>query len=457
MKIVMIGQAPPKKAKATRDLPKADNRNDFLRLLEQIQPNKESPKTEKMTGLQQKKTKQDLKKRDGTQEEPAQASDACSAADPTADCLGSAAQAASPIAADQTAKAEDLLILLEEASGSLNQNTHTLSILAAAGPAAAETAAAAEAQKYRMQPGQPSMVPLSDEMASHELDAAAETYGNPAGPKDVIPTVQTRNGTRSLTANQISLADEISQGSGTEPIQKAYAAGQYQTLHSRRITSMNAAIGNTSRLENRFVLPKAMALEKLPGEVQGDAEKYMDTFRLPDALPEIPYAESKIGENRGGDILDPADLLENLQKGARDAVITGKNEFMIRLKPEGLGEITVKISENSGKFSLSMVTSSPETEKLVSRHLEALKDALRPHQTEIQSVTSSHTTSDDRPAQGGASFSGQQSWNRQGSQEQNGFRNIKLMMPEPDTSATALDFFEGGTRTTRYSLLDQYV
>lgn len=457
MKIVMTGQAPPTKAKATRDLPKAEARNDFLRLLEQTQPNQENSLTEKMTDFQPKKTKQDIKKRDGSQEEPPQASDTSSAADPTADCLGDAAQAVCQLAADQTAKPEDLLILLEEASGSLTHHTRTLSISASSGSAAAETAATAEAQKYQMQTGEPSMVPLSDEMATHELDAAAKTNGNPAGPKSVIPTVQMRSETRSLAANQFSLADGTSQGSGTEPIQKAYAAGQYQTLHSRRTASINAVIGNASGLENRFVFPEAMASEKLPGEVQGDAEKYMAAFRLPDALPEISYAKSKMGENSGDDILDQADLLENLQKGTRNGVITGKNEFMIRLKPEGLGEITVKISENSGKFSLSMVTSSHETEKLVSRHLEALKDALRPYQTEIQSVTSSHTASDDRPDQGGASFSGQQSWNRQGSQEQNGFRNMKLMMPEPDTSAAALDFFEGGTRTTENSLLDQYV
>lgn len=455
MKIVMNGQAMPTKAKASRDLPKAENHRDFLRLLEQTQPNQESSKTEKMTGFQHDKAKQDLKKQTDAQEEPTQASDASNKADPTADNLGAAAQMVSLLAADQTAKPEDLLILLEEASGSLNQNKRTPSISASAGPEAAETAA--EAQKQRKLPVQPSMIPLSDEMAYQELDAAAVTNGNPAGQKGVIPTVQTRSETRSLADNQFSLAVVTSQGSGTEPIQKAYAAGQYQTLHSRRTASMNAAIGNPSGLENRFVFPEAMALEKLPGEVQGDAEMYMDAFRPPDALPEIPYEELKMGENSGVDILDQADLLENLQKGTRNGVITGKNEFMIRLKPEGLGEITVKISENSGKFSLSMVTSNHETEQLVSRHLEALKDALRPYQTEIQSVTSSHMTSDDRLDQGGASFSSQQSWNRQGSQEQNGFRNIKFMMPEPDTSAAALDFFEGGTRTTENSLLDQYV
>jgi hypothetical protein len=453
----MTVQAPPIKAEASRDSAKASQSIDFLRLLEKARPKTEGSKTEKMVCFQQKKNKQEMKKQAGTQEEPLKPSDESNAADPYAHGLGDAAQAVNPLAVDQMANPEDLLIFLEDASLSLNQNTIIPSILASAGPDAADAAAAAETETYRMQSEQPAIVPLSDEMACLELDAAAEINGNPAGQRGVFPSVQTQSSPKPLDAGQISLADGASQDLGTEPIQKAYAAGQYQTWHSRRTASMNAAIGNTSRLENRFVFPEAAAGEKPPGEVQEDAETHADAFRLPEPLPEIQYAESKISENNGVDILDQADLLEKIQKGTRSAVMNGKNEFMIRLKPEGLGEITVKLSENRGKFSLSMVISSPETEKMVSRHLEALKEALRPYQTEIQSITSSLSSSDDRPAQGEASVSGQQSWNRQGSQEQNGFKNIKLMMPDPGTSAAAPDFFEEGTLTTGYSLLDQYV
>ncbi len=54
----------------------------------------------------------------------------------------------------------------------------------------------------------------------------------------------------------------------------------------------------------------------------------------------------------------------------------GKNEFTIKLKPESLGEITVKLSEENGKTTLSITTASANTAKLINDDLNDLKAAV---------------------------------------------------------------------------------
>lgn len=67
----------------------------------------------------------------------------------------------------------------------------------------------------------------------------------------------------------------------------------------------------------------------------------------------------------------------------------GKDEFVMKLKPEGLGEITVKMTmQESGKIALQIQTSSHAVKNLLNQELVQLKEALRPYQAEVHEVTS---------------------------------------------------------------------
>lgn len=71
-------------------------------------------------------------------------------------------------------------------------------------------------------------------------------------------------------------------------------------------------------------------------------------------------------------------VFEHLSKGDR--------EFVMKLKPESLGEIVVKMQEKDGKLSLSILTASTQTAKLLNESSETLKAALRPIQAEIKEI-----------------------------------------------------------------------
>ena len=56
-----------------------------------------------------------------------------------------------------------------------------------------------------------------------------------------------------------------------------------------------------------------------------------------------------------------------VKDGLLDNTAQGKNEFVIRLKPEGIGEVIVKLSANREKIELNIFTSSIQTAKLIER------------------------------------------------------------------------------------------
>lgn len=88
-------------------------------------------------------------------------------------------------------------------------------------------------------------------------------------------------------------------------------------------------------------------------------------------------------------------LLEQLQTGIAEKLQKGESEFILRLKPEALGEITVKLIEKAGKTTLSIVTASSQTAKLINGDLAVLREVLRPMQVEVKEAVQ-HTVEANR-------------------------------------------------------------
>lgn len=77
-------------------------------------------------------------------------------------------------------------------------------------------------------------------------------------------------------------------------------------------------------------------------------------------------------------------LDQQIQQGITENLLRGQKEFTIKLRPEGLGEITVKLLEKPGEASvLSLITSSAETAHRINEKLTALQEAMRPLQVQV--------------------------------------------------------------------------
>jgi len=81
------------------------------------------------------------------------------------------------------------------------------------------------------------------------------------------------------------------------------------------------------------------------------------------------------------------ELAAQVKTGILENVAKGKNEFVVRIKPEGIGEIVVKLSEDKEKISLTILTTSTQTARLISSEVAALQNALRPLNAEVQEIT----------------------------------------------------------------------
>ncbi|WP_312643781.1 flagellar hook-length control protein FliK [Hydrogenoanaerobacterium sp.] len=93
--------------------------------------------------------------------------------------------------------------------------------------------------------------------------------------------------------------------------------------------------------------------------------------------------------------VSPQNVLEQVKTGIEQGVKSGANEFVIKLKPEGLGEITVHMVSTGGKIALNIVTSTAQTEKLLNSELINLRSILRPMNAEVQQISNQNSHSFD--------------------------------------------------------------
>lgn len=85
-------------------------------------------------------------------------------------------------------------------------------------------------------------------------------------------------------------------------------------------------------------------------------------------------------------VTDATPLPDQLRAGIEQGLEKNLNQFTIRLKPEGLGEILVHLTSTGGKVSLSIGVSNLDTQKLLSSEMMHLKETLQPLNAEVQEI-----------------------------------------------------------------------
>ena len=88
----------------------------------------------------------------------------------------------------------------------------------------------------------------------------------------------------------------------------------------------------------------------------------------------------------GQQALDVDDLAQQVKNGLESSILGNNKEFSVKLKPEGLGEITIKLIESQNKLSVSIVAATSEVAKLLNNDLSTLRDTMRAMQIELNDV-----------------------------------------------------------------------
>lgn len=109
------------------------------------------------------------------------------------------------------------------------------------------------------------------------------------------------------------------------------------------------------------------------------AEEMNNVAQKVDISFDRAYAELEMNKAKYGS------AEQQLSKGIAENLKSGRREFTVKLRPEGLGEILVKlVSDDGGKTLLSMVASSEKTAQLLNRDLASLQSSLNEHNVEIE-------------------------------------------------------------------------
>ncbi len=80
-------------------------------------------------------------------------------------------------------------------------------------------------------------------------------------------------------------------------------------------------------------------------------------------------------------------IIEQLDTGIKEGIRAGKDTLVIKLNPEGLGEVTVKLTHTAGKISVDINTASVYAQNALKSELSTLRDSLSTHGAELGSLT----------------------------------------------------------------------
>lgn len=160
----------------------------------------------------------------------------------------------------------------------------------------------------------------------------------------------------------------------------------------------------------------------------------------------------------------PVDLAKQISEKMLLHLEKGEREFTMKLNPESLGEITVKLLQKDGKMTLSIAAASETTVKLLNGEMEALRMAVRPMQVEVRQAVVQTQDADGQNMQqqmdmsSGQFFDHSQQAQQQAQQFANGRANavpfdLEQILEQPATMEQA----QQAAQTVADNLLDLYV
>ena len=100
-----------------------------------------------------------------------------------------------------------------------------------------------------------------------------------------------------------------------------------------------------------------------------------------------PQFELPKVQNLSNPLFDEFNVSEQITDGVKANLNLEKNEFTVKLNPESLGEVTIKLVEEAGKMVVSITAATESTAKLLNSDLTALRDSLGSLNLEIREVT----------------------------------------------------------------------
>ncbi len=139
-------------------------------------------------------------------------------------------------------------------------------------------------------------------------------------------------------------------------------------------------------------------MSELSGESQNSNSQESENGDVSSTLSEIATANANANvvtpqfelpkvQNLSNPLFDEFNISEQITDGVKANLNLEKNEFTVKLNPESLGEVTIKLAEEGGKMVVNITAATESTAKLLNSDLTALRDSLGSLNLEIREVT----------------------------------------------------------------------
>jgi len=268
----------------------------------------------------------------------------------------------------------------------------------------------------------PNLTTTSESNAAAILNAIAQAIAKTTEVTAPVTTAQTAAETN-LASQISSLLSESTNNSGTVTISPE-VLDKLTTLmgfpRKEELQTVLKTVGITVESSNPisaqadFTKAVVKAKEMLPDKLdeQGSSSDEIDVDKIQNELSKSNGTTAFELSLQKASGTSEAPILDQLKDGIKQNISLGKSEFTIKLKPESLGEITVKLIEEAGKTTISITTANAQTAKLINSDLNALKDAVASMNVEVKNaVVQTNETANSSMHQfdmSGQQFAGQQ-------------------------------------------------
>lgn len=201
--------------------------------------------------------------------------------------------------------------------------------------------------------------------------------------QQAIDTVETLTSADTSTSTAFAAALQTSQGEGeADTTALFFISGSDQASVLQGQSQFGRAVSQAQQLLKSTGETTAETTEIDFEELQ----KKVDSGAFLPQLTNAAATGTPTAATEAHKTLDAQDIFSQIKTSVTEHTQDGATDFTIKLKPEGLGEITVKLLDDGGKITLSLTASDANVQRLLGSELNNLRDIMRPYNVEVAQV-----------------------------------------------------------------------
>ncbi|MEG0762592.1 MAG: flagellar hook-length control protein FliK [Oscillospiraceae bacterium] len=188
------------------------------------------------------------------------------------------------------------------------------------------------------------------------------------------------------TTDTIAQKEAIATGEAdfAKAVAQAKAQGQSTSEQQENTDGNKQSKADTQNTEIKATAQNEAQKSEKPDKEKDDGSTQtrlaQSTFAERLAQPNVREAQNT------APVIDKKAVLEQISNGAMENAAKGKQDFVMKLTPDGMGEITVKLAEANGHITMQLTASNANVQKMLTSELENLREVMRPYKVEVREV-----------------------------------------------------------------------